>query len=530
MAGQDFDIIIVGAGSAGCVLANRLSADRNRRVLLIEAGGSDAHPFLRIPLLARLAYTMKSVNWGYETEPQAALGDRRMEWPRGRVLGGSSTINGMTYIRGHARDYDTWRQLGCEGWSYDDVLPYFRRSERNMTKGPPFHGIDGPLTLSPERNDDPLGEAFLQACGQYGLKPTADFNGARMEGYGKHDYAIANGRRASTARAFLEPVRDRGNLTVWSHCEVRKIHFDGTRAVGIHAIRDGDAVTAGAGEIILSGGAINSPVLLMQSGIGDPDHLRGHGIPVVAASPEVGRNLQDHLGFFAQWASPQSVMLRRSLRLDRAVLASAQAYLFGTGVANSMAFRGCAFMRTEPHLEVPDVQISLLPTLLDNGRWRRATRDGFMIHVYQLRPESRGEIRLRSADPVARPLIDPRYLSAAGDLDCLKRGLAVIRDIAKQPALAPWREFEMSPGDKTTDEPSVERWIRQSAATAFHPVGTCRMGNEDAAVLTPTLRVRGVDGLRVADASVMPRVPSGNTNAASIMIGEKAADLVLQGA
>ncbi len=527
MLGSEFDIIIVGAGSAGCVLAHRLSADRNRRVLLIEAGGGDSHPFLRIPLLARLAYTMRAVNWGYEIEPQPALGNRTMDWPRGRVLGGSSSINGMTYIRGHARDYDTWRQLGCDGWSYADVLPYFTRSERNITKGPPFHGTDGPLTLSPERNDDPLGEAFLQACGEYGLQPTSDFNGAQMEGYGKHDYAIANGRRASTARAFLDPVRDRSNLTVWSHCEVRKIRFAGNRAVGIEAVRDGDLVTATAGEIVLSGGAINSPVLLMQSGVGNPDDLQAHGIPVVAALPQVGHNLQDHLGFFAQWASRKPVMLRENLRLDRAIMASAQAYLFGTGLGSSMAFRGCAFVRTEPHLEVPDVQISLLPTLLDRGPSQRASRDGFLIHVYQLRPESRGTIRLRSADPRAKPVIDPGYLTAPEDMACLRRGLDLIRALANQPALSAWRDFEIAPGDGVTDGPGLDRWIRQNAATAFHPVGTCRMGSDDASVVSPTLRVRGVEGLRVADASIMPRVPSGNTNAASIMIGEKASDLVL---
>jgi choline dehydrogenase len=526
MARQDFDIIIIGAGSAGCVLANRLSADRNRRVLLVEAGGSDRHPVLRVPLLARVAYTMPSVNWGYETVPQPGLGGRSLAWPRGRVLGGSSAINGMTYIRGHARDFDTWRQLGCAGWSYADVLPYFTKSERNLTKGPPFHGTDGPLTLSPERRDDPLGDAFLQACAEYGLPPTDDFNGARQEGYGKHDYTIADGRRHSTARAFLDPVRDRGNLTVWPHCEVHRILFDGGRAIGIEGWRDGERVHARGGEIVLSGGAVNSPVLLMQSGVGDPDHLRELGIPVVAARREVGRNLQDHLGVFAAWESKRPVPLRARLRLDRAALGVVQAYLFGRGPFNSMAFRGCAFARTEPWLEIPDVQISLLPTLLDNGRWRRAARDGFLIHVYQLRPESRGAIRLRSADPRARPLIDPGYLSSPEDIACLRRGLGVVRAIAGQKALDAWRSAEITPGDPVQSDADIDRWIRASAATAFHPVGTCRMGGDDDAVVAPDLRLRGVEGLRVADASIMPRVPGGNTNAASIMIGEKAADLV----
>lgn len=524
--GRDFDIIIVGAGSAGCVLAHRLSADRHRRVLLIEAGGSDRHPILRVPLLARVAYTMRSVNWGYDTVPQPGLSGRPMPWPRGRVLGGSSAINGMTYIRGHARDFDTWRQLGCDGWSYDDVLPYFTKSERNLAKGPPFHGTDGPLTLSPERRDDPLGDAFLQACAEYGLPPTPDFNGAEQEGYGKHDYTIADGRRNSTARAFLDPVRDRTNLTVWPHCEVRRVLFEGTRATGIEGLRNGERVQAFGGEVVLSGGAVNSPVLLMLSGVGDPDHLREHGIKVVAPRREVGRNLQDHLGIFTAWESRRPVPLRARLRLDRAALGVVQTYLFGTGPFNSMAFRGCAFARTEPWLDIPDVQISLLPTLLDNGRWRRASRDGFIIHVYQLRPESRGTIRLRSADPSAQPLIDPCYLSAPEDIACLRRGLGVVRAIAGQTALDGWRGAEITPGDSVRGDAEVDGWIRASAATAFHPVGTCRMGGDDEAVVTPALRVRGVEGLRVADASIMPRVPGGNTNAAAIMIGEKAADLI----
>lgn len=522
-----FDYVIVGAGSAGCVIAHRLSSSGDATVLLLEAGGRDWNPSLRVPLLTRLHFTNPRLNWGYETEPQAHLHGRRIPWPRGKVLGGSSSINAMTFVRGHPSDFDAWRQSGLDGWSYDDVLPYFRRLERHVSKDGPYHGADGPLAVETAGSDSPLDEAFLAAGRQAGHPATSDFNGAQQEGFGLHDFSMWRGRRQSTATAFLGPALRRPNLTVETRALTTKIRFDGIRAVGLDYIRRGKTVSVRARrEVILCGGAVNSPVLLMQSGLGDGEELRQLGIDVIGHLPGVGRNLQDHLAAYVSYDCLQPITLNRLMRPDRAVLAVLQALVLGSGPASRMPVQGCAFLRSSPERDIPDIQVTLVSGLL-NRLWALRPRHGFLFHVCQLRPQSRGRIRINSADPSAKPLIEPNYLSVPDDVQTLRHGVRIIRNIVDQPSFDPFRGAEISPGREIDDDANLDDWIRRTASTSYHPVGTCRMGIDDMAVVDAQLRVRGVEGLRVADASVMPAITGGNTNAPTIMIGEKATDLIL---
>jgi choline dehydrogenase len=535
---EEADYVVVGAGSAGCAVAARLSEDMNRRVVLLEAGGSDWHPLIHIPLMTRLTSTLGSLNWGYATEPEPNLGGRSLVWPRGKVLGGSSAINGMTYIRGHRRDFDDWRQAGCAGWAYDDVLPYFKRSERNP-KGGPYHGSDGPVGVSPSPVKHALDEPFMQACAALGLART-DFNGAEQEGFALHDFTIINGRRQSTARGYLWPARGRPNLAVVTRAQATRVLFEGRRAVGVEFVRGRERrIVRASREVVLSGGAINSPQLLMLSGIGAAAALRRLGIAALVDLPAVGRNLQDHLGLYIAQECTQPVTFRQQMRYDRLGLAVLQAFLLARGPATAVPINACAFMRTRPELEIPDVQITLIPGLVGPWQppradgivtvrqWHRPDREGFLVHAYQLRPESRGDITLASADPLAKPIIRGNYLATETDRRTLRDGLRLIRRIIAGKAFDPFRGPELRPGPVVADDDAIDAWVRANATTAYHPVGTCRMGGDAEAVVDPELRVRGVEGLRVADASVMPTIVGGNTNAAAIMIGEKAADLVL---
>jgi choline dehydrogenase len=523
-----YDFIIVGAGSAGCVLANRLSENPRHRVLLLEAGGADRNPMIRVPLLTRILYTMPSLNWGYDTAPQTHLQGRTIHWPRGKVLGGSSTINGMVYIRGQSSDYDGWRQDGCAGWSYQDVLPYFKRSEDHTALNDEFHGAGGPLTIERAPSGSVLDEAYLEACQAAGIAPTQDFNGAQFEGAGVHDFTMHKGRRHSTASAFLRPALARPNLTVVTNARTTKILLEGRKAVGV-AYRWGERLMEAhaGGDVILCGGAVNSPTLLMQSGIGNADHLRHHGIAVAHDLPGVGENLQDHLGVYAAYEASAPVSLRRHLRLDRAAMSVVRSYLFGTGPGSSLPLRCCTVTRSDTALDVPDLKMTMIPSLVVENPWRRADKEGFSIHAYQLRPESRGRITLTSPDPEAKPLIDPQYLSAESDRFVLRRALRRIRQIAAQAPFDPYRSREIAPGSAIDDDAAIDDWIAANATTSFHPVGTCKMGQGADSVVAPDLSVQGIANLRVADASVMPRITSGNTNAPTIMIAEKAADLIL---
>jgi choline dehydrogenase len=525
-----FDFIIVGAGSAGCVLANRLSEDGRTRVLLVEAGGGDRHPVFRFPILAGLAYWYKRSNWGYVTEPQQHLDGRQIKWPRGKVLGGSSTINGMMYMRGTRGDYDRWAQAGCAGWSYADVLPYFRRSEDAPHRaGDPYHGTGGPLRSLKSKGENLLYADFLAAGMAEGARPNDDFNGARQEGLGFYDFNIRDGRRESAATAFLRPAMSRPNLTVWTNTLALKVNFDGRRTTGVTVERDGTPQTVAARrEVILAGGAINSPQLLELSGIGDPAVLQAAGIAPLVESRGVGANLQDHLGVYLTFACRDPVTLYGLFRPDRAVAAFLRSWLLRSGPFSAVPLEAGGFLRTHKDLDEPDIHITFVPGLNLETTMQGQGRHGYLINFYQLRPDSRGTIHLRAPDPRTPPRIDPAYLSAETDRRAMRAGVRLAARIGDNPALARRRLAHLSPqpGDLATDE-GIDAWVRQGANTIFHPVGTCRMGGDPGSVVDPDLRVQGVQGLRVADASVMPFVIGGNTSAPTMMIGEKAADLIL---
>jgi len=525
-----FDYIIVGAGSAGCVLANRLSEDPANSVLLVEAGGSDRNPLFSIPLLAGVAYWHKPTNWSYRTTPQTHLDGREIEWPRGKVLGGSSTINGMMYMRGNASDYDQWAQTGLTGWGYDDVLPYFRRSEDNPERpGDRFHGQGGPLRVKRARGENPLYADFLGAGQACGARPNADFNGADQEGLGFYDFNTREGRRESSATAFLRPIMTRKNLSVMSRTHVRRIVLEDRRATGLVLHRSGQTNEVRARkEVILSSGAINSPHLLMLSGIGPGAELARHGIDVVHDLPGVGRNLQDHLGVYLTYACKDPVTLFRLFRPDRAARAFALAYLFGNGPASAVPLEAGGFLKTRDDLTIPDIHITFVPGLNLETTRKGQGRHGYLINFYQLRPESRGTITLASDDPQAAPLIDPNYLSCEADIRCLRDGTRLARRIGETAPLVQRKAADLSPtATDLESDAAIDAWVRGGSNTIFHPVGTCRMGPDPASVVDGTLKVRGIEGLRVVDASVMPTIIGGNTGAPTMMIAEKAADMIL---
>lgn len=527
---DEFDFIIVGAGSAGCVLANRLSADPARRVLLIEAGGSDRNPIFTIPMLAGVAYFWKPSNWHYETVPQKHLGGRAIKWPRGKVLGGSSTINGMMYMRGNAADYDAWSALDMPDWNYSHVLPYFKRSQ-NATNHPgsAYHGTGGELMSRRASGDNPLYRSFLEAGRKTGYPENDDFNGAQQEGLGFYDFNIRNGRRESSATAFLQPALSRPNLTVWTGALAHKVVLREGRAVGVVVERAGRKQQVNCrGEVILSGGAINSPQLLQLSGIGDPTELRAAGIETEVASPEVGKNVQDHLGVYLKYAAKDPVTLYKLFRPDRALSAFGRAWLFGSGPATDVPLEAGGFLRTRPELAIPDIHITFVPGLnLETTRAGQG-RHGYLINFYQLRPKSRGRISIASPNPRVHPMIDPNYLSADEDWQCMRDGVKLARALGEHPSLLRHKANDISPLAADLDnEAAIDRWIARDANTIFHPVGSCRMGADERSVVDPQLRVRGVSGLRVVDASVMPLIVGGNTSAPTMMIAEKAADMLL---
>lgn len=529
---QEFDHIIVGAGSAGCVLANRLSADGRRHVLLLEAGGPDASPFHAMPLGFMAAMADPAKDWGYVCEPEPHMDGRTLPLPRGRVLGGCSTTNGMIYMRGHARDYDEWRDLGCPGWGYEDVLPYFRRMESSWRGAGPHHGGDGPLSVTPVRHPALLTGEILQSAAAAGFPYSDDLSGDQQEGFALSEVTVdRRGRRASAARAYLRPALKRPNLRLETSAQVTRILFDGNRAVGVEYRRDGVVRQARArGDIILSGGAYNSPHLLMLSGIGPGAHLRDHGIDVRVDLAGVGQNLSEHPMVYAEFAAATDTFLNQ-LRLDRAALSVLRWALLGTGPFASQVTSCAALLKTLPDLDRPDIQLMVMPVRLDAKLWMpgigKRLADRFSIMVIQLHPESRGQLSLYSADPTDRPRIRLNLLSHERDYAELRRGIRVLRRLFDAAPLSTLAPRETKPGPDYQSDADLDAFIRANLRITQHPVGTCRMGTGRGAVVDPSLRVIGAENLRVVDASIMPTVPGGNTNAPVIMVAEKASDLIL---
>jgi len=515
---MEYDYIIVGAGSAGCVLASRLTENPGNRVLLLEAGGRDWHPFIHMPAGLAKLIDLERINWAYETEPQPHLHGRRLYWPRGKVLGGSSSINAMCYCRGHRRDYDGWAAGGASGWSFDEVLPYFKWSEDQENGADDFHGAGGPLSVQNLRHTNPLSAVFIEAAGQAGHPLTDDFNGPRQRGFGYYQVTQRDGRRASTAAAFLRPVRERPNLTVSTHSHATRILLEQGRAAALEYRRKGRALTARAGRIILAAGAINSPQLLMLSGIGPAAALRSIGIEPLHDLPGVGQNLQDHLDICTL------VHCREKITYDQLnEFLVGLRYLFGRkgpGSSNIAEAGGFVVSRQATD-DRPDIQMHFVPAFLDDHGRNVLPGHGMTIHACVLRPESRGELTLASPDPFAQPRLQPNYLDSEYDLRLMLECVRLAREIFAQPAFGPYAGAELYPGVDVQADDAVLDFIRRRAETIYHPVGTCKMGVDGMAVVDPELTVRGLEGLSVVDASVMPTLVSGNTNAPTIMIAEK---------
>ena len=522
-----YDYIIIGAGSAGCVLANRLSEDPTLRVLLLEAGPRDWHPFIHMPAgLAKLV-GQKGINWNYDTAPEPQLNQRRLWWPRGKVLGGSSSINAMCYIRGVARDYDEWAAGGAQGWDWNSALPYFKRAERNSRGGDALHGDSGPLHVSDLRYTNPLSAAFIEAGQQAGFPHNHDFNGAEQAGVGLYQVTQKDGARCSSAVAYLQPARSRPNLEVVTGALVRRILLANGRATGVAYAKDGVETQAQADrEVLLSGGAINSPQLLMLSGIGPADHLAAHGISVSVNAPHVGQNLQDHLDICTLQHSTQRITYDRASELKTAF----DYFLRGhRGPGSSNIAEAGGFLRSPlaPD-ERADIQLHFVPAMLDDHGRNRLQGDGYTLHACFLRPRSRGRITLNSADPRMDARIEANYLSDAEgfDLKMMLECAKLSRELFAQRAFDPYRGAPIHPARNDLSDSEMIDFIRAKAESVYHPIGTCRMGNDEGSVVDTQLRVRGVDGLRVIDASVMPSLIGGNTNAPTIMIAERASDLI----
>jgi 4-pyridoxate dehydrogenase len=533
-AGNVFDYIIIGAGSAGCTLANRLSADPHIKVLMLEAGGWDRNPFIKLPLGWGKVLLNGIYDWGYDSEPQSTMQDRRIECTRGKVVGGSSSINAMAYVRGNRGDYARWASYGLNGWSYCDVLPYFRRQESWESGASIYRGGDGPLFTRKARYEDPLVDAYLDAASSAGFSLNEDYNGESQDGFSRMQMTIRHGRRESAATAYLHPVLARSNLMVLVKAHVTRIVFDKTRANGVEYMRDGTLSTARAErEVILCGGTINSPQVLQLSGIGDPDFLAARGVTAKAPLRGVGKNLQDHTAALLVYGRKDESPLLRNMRLDRAAVGFVTGLALGTGFMTDLPGGITGFIKTQASNPMPDIQLLFIAGSLAAKPYlppfQKPFTDSFACRIVLLRPESRGSVAITSTNPFVPPRIDMGLLATGNDWRTLRDGIAIFRDVAHRPELRAFVSREIGPGSAVTNETQMESYVRGSAVTAHHPAGTCKMGSaaDEMAVVDECLRVRGVEGLRVVDASVFPDLVGGNINAPTIMIAERAADLIL---
>lgn len=530
-SGDRFDYVIVGAGSAGCVLANRLSEDPDVTVALLEAGGKNDSLLVRMPAgVGNLIANKGPTNWGFETTPQQHLDGRRLYQPRGRGWGGSSAINGMIYVRGHPRDYDQWRQMGLAGWGYADVLPYFKRAQHHEDGADAWNGEGGPLWVSRGPPGDPIYKAFIQAGRQAGYPATRDFNGRQQEGVGPYHLTIRDGQRCSAAVAYLKPIlATRSNLKVISNAHAGRIVIARKKAIGVEYSSGRGKPVQGVyakREVLVCGGAFQSPHLLMLSGIGPADELRKAGVAVEHDAPDVGRNLQDHLDVCVIYEMSKPISMYSKTKGLKQPLVGLEYLFTGQGHGRTNHLHAGAFLKSRGELDRPDIQLHLVNAIMLDHARVKADRDGFTIHACQLRPESRGTVTLASADPFDAPLIDPCYLAAENDRRTLRDSVRMVRDIVRQDALKLYRGAEFRPGEHVRTDSEIDAWIRANAETIYHPVGAVRMGVDAKAPVDEQLRVRGIDGLRVIDASVMPTLVGGNTNAPTIMIAEKVADMI----
>jgi len=523
---ESFDYIVIGGGSAGSAVAGRLAVDGTRRVCLLEAGGRNDNVWIKTP--GFMPFIPEKSNYKYETIPQKGLNGRTGYQPRGKGLGGSSAINAMVYIRGNRWDYDNWAAMGCTGWAYEDVLPYFKRSESNERGGNDFHGVGGPLFVEDQKYANPATQAFIDSAAALQLRVNPDFNGEQQDGFGYFQVTQRKGERWSAARAYVEPIREQGNFTVRTDTLVEKLVIEAGRVTGVQIRREGASETLFARRgVVLSAGAFNSPQILMLSGIGPAQHLKSHGIDVVLDRPAVGNDLQDHIDYVSGWETASDVPMGQSAKgLLRMAAAIAEHRLRRTGMMTTCFAEGAGFWRVMPDAPAPDVQWHFVPAVLEDHGREKVKAHGFSLHACVLRPESRGTVRLGSADAAAAPVIDPNYLDDERDMATLRAGVRLSHRIAEAPPLQAFGPKDRHPVD-LNDDAALDELIRNRADTVYHPVGTCRMGADAQAVVDPTLKLNGLEGLWVADASIMPKIVSGNTNAPSIMIGERCADFVM---